>query len=310
MTAAWSVVLRQPETNRWRELSFYAFLLKHCEALAATRLPLGDALERFPDESGKFFRIGEELCVLEWDLTGCLFEFKGGYKLDYGPDNLSLKKFSIVYHTDNFNLRVHKLNEDVEALLALLGGGDPKRRPRKGEPSRREFVETSLDRDSRHSILELVRRFRECPLIKAAVEARNAFVHSYRDEPDREWRWSMLVPATRIREYQSGSDPFAEALRRIVDPPHVDAYADAQADRLFETLQEVQQFRDDLYGALLADLAALVARQSEETQLRFKWVLDHDELWRDLLKEASRARAAHGDDGANPDRTREGGGES
>src|SRR5437870_12065107 len=65
---------------------------------------------------------------------------------------------------------------------------------------------------------------------------------------------------------------------------------------------EVQQFRDDLYGALLADFAARVAEQSEEVQRHFQWVLDVHECWRELLNEAARARAGHADHGTNPDR--------
>lgn len=278
MTAAWSVVLRQPEAHRWQELSFYAFLLKRFEAVAATWFPLPDALEK---ERATFERVGQELWILEWDLAACLNEFKTGYQL---AENLNAKKFAIVYHTDNFNARVYKLIEDVEALLALLGGRDPKRRPRKGEPSRREFVETFLEDNSRRSILELIRHFRERPLIKAAVNARNLFVHSYRDEPDREWRWNMFVPAARILAYDDSADQIAEELRRMADPPHVDDYADAKADVLLETLQEIQQFRDGLYGTVLADLAVGVSTQTEGMQQHFRWIRDADELWRDLLK--------------------------
>src|SRR3989442_2352350 len=136
MTAAWSIVLRQPEAHRWQGLSFYAFLLRHLEAVAATWFPLADPLE---SERARFQRVGEELWILEWDLAGCLNEFKTGYQL---AENLNAKKFSIVYHTDNFNMRVYKLLEDVEALLALLAGRDPNRGSRNGRPSRRGFLET------------------------------------------------------------------------------------------------------------------------------------------------------------------------
>ncbi len=147
--------------------------------------------------------------------------------------------------------------------VVLLAGRDPKRRPRKGEQSRREFVETFLEDSSHRSILETVRHFRERPLIKAAVTARNLFVHSYRDEPDHEWRWSMFVPAVRIREYDGGDDRIAVELRRIAEPHDVDDYADAKADLLLDTLQEIQQFRDALYGTVLADLAGRVSAQTE-----------------------------------------------
>jgi hypothetical protein len=278
MTAAWSVVLRQPEAHRWQELSFYTFLLKHLEAVAATWFPLPDRLER---ERATFERVGDELWILEWDLAARLNEFKTGYQLS---ENLNAKKFSIVYHTDNFNAPVYKLIEDVEALLALLGGRDPRRGPRKGEPSRREFVETLLKDNSLGSILELIRHFRESPLIKAGVEARNLFVHSYRDEPDREWRWSMFVPAARLREYDNSTDQIAEELRRLAEPSLVDDCADTKADVLLDTLQEIQQqFRDQLYGNALAELAGRVSTQTEVVQQPFRWILEANQRWRDLL---------------------------
>jgi hypothetical protein len=280
MTAAWSLVLRQDEAGHWVHLAAMAFVLRHFETVAARRAPLPEVLHQLPDALGRefaeFIRFGEELHVLEWDLTECLNEFKAGYQ---HAGYLNLKKFSVVYHTDNFNARVYKLIENVEALLALLGGIDPARRPEKDEPSRRRSMEESLRADKRHSILKLMRRFRERDSIKSAVEVRNRFVHLYRrDEPD--WRWGMFVPAARLSEW-STADEFAAKLRGLAESPHVDDYADAQADRLYETLREIQRFLDDLYGAVLSDLAMRVAGQDEETQVHFQWVHVFDDLWRE-----------------------------
>lgn len=277
----WSIVLLQAEATRWLDVSEFAFFLCHAEGLTSTSFSTASSRS----ETHRFRRIGQELHILEWDLTQCLNEFKLSYEVNYRAEHLALKKFSIVYHTDNFNVRVHKVNESVEALLALVGGIDPKRRSRKGQPSRRELVEDALKRDNRRAILELIRRFREHPSVKHAIEARNAFVHIYRDEPERDWRGGMLTPAARIRYLESAHDPFETELPRIADSPHVDAYADAQADELFAVLQDVRQFRDDLYGVLLGDLAALVATQSEEVRQQFRWVLDIHEVWREMLQE-------------------------
>jgi hypothetical protein len=119
-----------------------------------------------------------------------------------------------VYHTDNFNMRVHKLMEGVEALLEMIGGRDPRRRPPKGEPSRRNFIEALLKGCDLGSILQLLRRFRENRLIKAAIEVRSRFVHSYRDEPD-ERRWKMLDPAAKLRDYSDNDDLLAKELKRL-----------------------------------------------------------------------------------------------
>lgn len=91
------------------------------------------------------------------------------------------------------------------------------------------------------------------------------------------------MPAVRIGHYDSGVDRIASELRQIAEPSHVDNYADTKADVLLGTLQEIQQFRDTLYGTVLADLAGRVSLQTEELQQRLRWILDADELWRDLL---------------------------
>lgn len=279
--SGWSIVLRQAEAERWLDISEFAFFLCHAEELNPRPFSKDDSRAEFQ----RFRRIGQELHILEWDLTECLNEFKLSYEVNYRAEHLALKKFSIVYHTDNFNIRIHKVNENVESVLALLGRIDPKRRSRKGEPSRRERVEQALERHNRRAILDLIRQFRERPPIKHAIEERNAFVHIYRDEPERDWRGGMLSPAARIGDHARAQDRFETELRHIVDHPHLDDYADARADELFSALQDVRQLRDDLYFVLLSDLAALVAIQSEEAQRQFRWVLDLDEIWRDMLRE-------------------------
>ena len=279
MTSGWSVVLRDPQAIRWLDLSPWAFWLKHPEALAAQP---SDALV---NEAQQFRRLGEELYVLEYDLTSVLFVFKIDYQVHYqGGEHLLLKKFSIVYHIDNFHVRAHKVIENVEALLALLGGVDPKRRPKKNEPSRRAQMEEALKTGGRHVILQLLRQFRENDLMNRAVQARNTFVHLYRDEPDSEWRSAMVTPAARIREYDHGPDALAEKLRRLVEPEHLDSYADEHADRLLETLRVVQLFRDRLWGVLLQDVAELLRTRPAETQERYQWLISHAEFCRNLEK--------------------------
>ncbi len=277
MTGDWALVLRDPGASRWLDLSDWAFWLKHPEELAA------QPSDGLVNEAQQFRRLGEELYVLEYDLTSVLFVFKIDYQVHYqGGEHLLLKKFSIVYHIDNFHVRAHKVIENVEALLALLGGVDPKRRPKKNEPSRREQMEKALKTDGRHVILRRLRQFRENDLMNRAVQARNTFVHLYRDEPDSEWRSAMVTPAARIREYDHGRDALAEELRRLAEPEHLDGYADEQANRLLETLRVIQLFRDRLWGILLQDVAALVRTRSAETQELHQSLILLAEFWRDL----------------------------
>jgi hypothetical protein len=268
MTGDWALVLRDPQAKSWLDLSVWAFWLKHPEALAA------QPSDGLVNEAQQFRRLGE-----------VLFVFKAAYQVDYqGGEHLSLKKFSIVYHIDNFYVRVHKMIENVEALLALLGGVDPKRRPRKDEPSRRAQMEEALKAGGRHATLRLLRQFRENDLMKRAVEARNTFVHLYRDEPNSEWRSAMVTPAARIREYDHGPDALAEELRRLAEPEHLDSYADEQANRLLDILRVIQTFRDGLWGVLLHDVAELVRTRPAETQERYQSLILLAEFWRDLEK--------------------------
>jgi hypothetical protein len=284
MTGDWALALRDPEANRWLDLSDWAFWLKHPEALAA------QPSDGLVNEAQQFRRLGEELYVLEYDLTSVLFVFKIDYQVHYeGGEHLLLKKFSIVYHIDNFHVRVHKMIENVEALLALLGGVDPKRRPRKDEPSRRAQMEEALKAGGRHVTLRLLRQFRENDLMKRAVEARNTFVHLYRDEP-AEWRSAMVTPVARIREYDRGPDALAEKLRRLTEPEHLDSYADEQANRLLETLRVIQMFRDGLWEVLLQDVAELLRTRPAETQERYQWLILHAQNRRDLADLAKNLR--------------------
>lgn len=76
MTDSWSVVRYQNEASRWIQNAEYGFWLRHPEGLetrAASRP------EGFEAEWAQFRRIGEELHVLELDLTECLNEFKTAY---------------------------------------------------------------------------------------------------------------------------------------------------------------------------------------------------------------------------------------
>ena len=234
-------------------------------------------------EADGFRRLGQELHVLECDLAECLNEFKQAYQVLYRQaESLTLKKFSIVYHTDNFYVRAHKLIEDVYALLALAVGIDPKKRTGPGEPSRRKQVRQALDAQKR----ELLRGLERDRLIRGAVEARNMFVHLYRDEPragsDPEWRWAMLAPVSRLRDFEGDPNEMGAELRRIAEPPHLDDYADRKTRELLETLQTIKAFRDRLYGELLDDVAQVVSARSPETRQRFSGLLEWANFWRSL----------------------------
>lgn len=107
-------------------------------------------LRQYPSTWGEpfhiFTRYGCELDVLEEDLADCIGEFRMACEHYYvDPSLLRLRKFAVVYHVDNFCVRVHKLIENVYGLLGLLVGLDPSRIPVPGESSFRKQVRDRLD---------------------------------------------------------------------------------------------------------------------------------------------------------------------
>jgi hypothetical protein len=189
-------------------------------------------------------RYGEELRILEHDLTECINEFQLAHETIYhDPENLELRKFAVVYHVDNFYVRVHKLVEDIYRTLALVVGLDPTRRAPQGELSFRERVRRGLHKRRLTAISESLRAFEEDKWVKRAVDARNLFVHQYREEPE----WPMLHPSERFRE---PDDSLARDLRRIEQGTDLDRYAARKADELSKTLRAIRRFRDHLLQVL------------------------------------------------------------
>src|SRR5882724_1882551 len=97
--------------DTWQEVSAYAFLVRWREAFKTQAFMWPQQLK----ERREFFiRLGVELDVLELDLGLTIDELGMSYQLHYGePEALARKKFAVVYHTDNFYVRIHKLLENV-----------------------------------------------------------------------------------------------------------------------------------------------------------------------------------------------------
>lgn len=156
------------------------------------------------------------------------------------PDDLELKKFAVVYHVDNFNVRVHKLVENIYRLLGLMVDVDPTRRPAPGDPSLRESVRSGLRERKLQRIVKLLGSFEGNRWVQEAVKARNLFVHQYREEH----RWSRVFPRDRFREPE---DPMTRAIRRIDQATDLDRYAARKIADLSKTLEAVRAFRDELF---------------------------------------------------------------
>src|SRR2546422_6544857 len=123
-------------------MSLYAFLLRHRDVFRSDQRTWSKELRAKHDA---FLRYGIELDVLELDLKLTLDELRAAYQVLYGaPEHLARKKFAVVYHVDNFYVRVHKLLENVYGILALMVGLDLDAKPTPGMPSRRENLRNAL----------------------------------------------------------------------------------------------------------------------------------------------------------------------
>ena len=248
--STWETPRSDPDAGGWIGLSLFAFWLRHPEvdgyAVPAT-IP-----EHLQGAFHIFTRYGCELEILEEDLTDCIGEFRMACEHYYvEPSLLRLKKFAVVYHVDNFYVRVHKLIENAYGLLGLLVGLDPGRVPVPGESSFKKQVRDRLDERRLKPIIGVLDSFGKNELIRKAVKGRNLFVHQFREEHE----WPMLGPEDRIREpleqeVLKEEDPLAWEVRRMEQASDLDRYAAGMADELSQTLEQIRVLRQELFRVL------------------------------------------------------------
>jgi hypothetical protein len=225
---------RDQDASRWIEISLLAYFMRYPGTNSNSLEPMADPLRGF-------LRYGHELRVLEHDLTECINEFQQAHEVLYhGPEHLELKKFAIVYHIDNFYVRIHKFIEDVFALLGLSVGLDPTRKPRRQEPPFRELVRTALTTCKFDPVLQILRAFEDNSWIRRAVGARNLFVHRFREDPQH-----SLESILRFNDPPT-EDELARDIRRLYQSNDLDEYASRKVRELSDTLEAVRDFRNQL----------------------------------------------------------------
>lgn len=234
------LLMKEQAAERWRLLSVFCLII-YGKTLSPIEVPR--------ERTDRFVRIGQELEILEHDLTECINEFTMAFRVYYSElQDLELKKFAVVYHADNFFVRVHKLVENTYGLLSLMVGLDPARRRRRNEPSLRDDLRGKM-RDPRliqqnlGPILVAVTVFENSSAIRRSSKARNLFVHLFREEP----KWPMLSPE---RRFQEPEDPLARDIRAIEQAPQLDEYANEKRQEFVETLEAIRRFRDELFDQL------------------------------------------------------------
>ena len=253
-----SIVLPDPKADRWYMLAVFGFWLRHPEALRA--IP-PNVPQDLVGEQESFRRLGWELTVLESDLANCIHELYTAFEVLYAdPAVLFRKKFAVVYHIDNFYVRVHKLMDNTYQLAAKVAGFNWESR-REDRPTRKQ-VKDALNWRRLDSISRLLKTFEVNERIRQAVEARNTFVHLYRDEP----KWPMLSPRERFYQSVGGYDDLAEHICQMTDPDHLDQYADRKTKELLQTVDAIREFRDLFHDAFVENLVKLASTMSTEVQ--------------------------------------------
>lgn len=232
------IVKKQEDAQNWRVCSLLCF-----DIYSKSQFRKADSHDtrRASDHA---LRFGQELEVLEHDLTECINEFTMAYRCYYSqPEDLELKKFSIVYHTDNFYVRVHKLIENTYGLLSVMLGMDPTRRPDKKEPGLREQVRERLKQTGLLQVWKIIAAFEGNDAVLQVVKARNLFVHRFREER----KWPMLGAG---RRYQDDDDSMAKDIQEIEQLPQLDNFAKQKFDEFVAVLDIIRDFRDRLFDTL------------------------------------------------------------
>lgn len=246
----WETLRSDPEASNWFVISLLGFWVRYPDAIGTGTATVPEYLA---GAVHLFTRYGYELAILEDDLADCIDEFRMAYEHYYsGSSLLRLKKFAVVYHVDNFHVRVHKLIENAYGLLGLLVGLDPGRGPVPGEASFRKQVRDRLDEWRLKPIIGALDSFGKNELIKKAVKGRNLFVHQFREEHE----WPLLGPEARIREpleqeVLKEEDPLAWEVRRMEQASDLDRYAAGMVDELSRTLEQIRVLRQELFQVLV-----------------------------------------------------------
>lgn len=237
------------ELAEWWRVALLSFGLRFPAELAG----FPKASPRHKEDRDRCLRYGWELDATEQDLSKCIRELDLAVTLHQG--NLALKKFAVVYHTDNFNVRVHKLRENAYTLVALAVGLNPTDRPAAGDAPLREQIRRALEKRCVPGFREAITDFENNKVIKAAIEARHAFVHRYRDESARgvgaRERYAWLP--------EPKDDPLAEAVR-VLDEASIDIYIAQQEDRLAAAIEPIRVLRLRLFDAAAREVLRLGAR--------------------------------------------------
>lgn len=246
----------EPEVRSWFLISVAGFWVRHPVVGAVS----GSVPEELQPAFRLFTGYGSELGVVEHHLRHCVNELK--IASGYGLEDHERKKFAIVYHVDNFYVRVHKLKENVYRLLAKVVALDHERRPDPGERFEKQ-VKDCLNERGLEPIARAVRALENNKNVRRAFGARTLFVHQFREEPE----WPMLGAKALLWQVGKEGDPFWWLTNQPVrEEGDLDRYAKGKVEELSDTLAAIRHFRDELLSILFDKLRGLLSAGAADTE--------------------------------------------
>lgn len=95
-----------------------------------------------------------------------------------------------------------------------------------------------------------------------------------------QWLWPVLEPASRLLEFED-NDETERFIRRELEPPEIDRYANRKAAEFDRILELVRGLRSRLYLQCLHEVNSILSRQPAEARQRWQWLVDTEAFLRD-----------------------------
>lgn len=190
------------------------------------------------DDRTAVVRYCEELDCLHEDLDFILFELDGSVRFFY-QDKLDLKRLALIYHADNFYLRVHAYREKAFKLINHYLG--LKIHDENQDSKFNEIVLAEVHRRGHKEVEELLRNLCREGLFREAFRRRNHFVHRLAERD-----WPMLAAGRRISDH-AVSPSEVEEIDRVTN---LDVLHMKKQEELGLICKRLARFRDDLVSAL------------------------------------------------------------
>jgi hypothetical protein len=193
----------------------------------------------------------QELDCLHQEFRFILAEMDQSVQALYS-DSLHLKRLSLIYHTDNFYLRVHAYRERVFRLINHFFGLKVS-----GRQLTNNSVLEKLRGLGRPELVGLLGELERDRMFSRAMWLRNRLAHG---PAERDWRghWPSLEARARIDDVFFGRSEIS-ALDRVTD---LDRAHDAKQESLGALRDRLEKFRNELV-AMLQSLAYQEQRRAD-----------------------------------------------